>query len=125
MKQFARYLLVGLLNTGLGYAIIFGCMYGLGLSPVLSNALGYGFGVTISYWLNRTFTFRATQTGSGTVIKFVVVNGLSYLANLLALVLLIEKLDVHEGAAQVIAGAVYVVAAFLMNKHYVFRGAAA
>lgn len=125
MKQFARYLLVGLLNTGVGYAIIFGCMYGLGLSPVLSNALGYGCGMIISYRLNRRFTFRATQTGPGTAVKFVVVNGIAYLANLLALVLLIEQFNVHEGVSQVLASAIYVITAFLMNKHFVFRGATA
>jgi putative flippase GtrA len=70
MKTFGRYLLVGLLNTGLGYAIIFGCMYGLGLSPVLSNALGYGLGMSISYFLNRSFTFRAKHTDKTTVAKF-------------------------------------------------------
>ena len=121
MKTFGRYLLVGLLNTGLGYAIIFGCMYGLGLSPVLSNALGYGLGMSISYFLNRSFTFRAKHTDGTTVAKFVAVNGGAYLANLGMLLFLIGTLGVHEGLAQVLAGGVYVVTSFLINKHYVFR----
>jgi putative flippase GtrA len=121
MKQFGRYLLVGLVNTGISYGIIFACMYALRLSPVVSNALGYAIGVCVSYALNSSYTFNAKRAGAGTVVRFVMVCGVAYLANLGMLVLLIEALHVHAGVSQILAGGVYVVSAFLMNKHYVFR----
>jgi putative flippase GtrA len=121
MMMFARYLLVGVLNTGVGYAIIFLCMYGLGLSPEISNALGYGLGMVISYTANRVFTFGNFPSTRATMLRFAMVNGVAYLANLGMLVLLVRGLGIHEGLSQVLAGGVYVVTSFLMNKHYVFR----
>ena len=119
--MFARYLLVGLVNTGIGYLIIFSCMYGLKLSPELSNALGYGLGMVISYTLNRTFTFGNPPTTRAMALRFAVVNGIAYLFNLGMLVLLVRGLGLHAGLSQVLAGGVYVVTSFLVNKHYVFR----
>lgn len=121
MRQFARYLLVGLLNTGLGYAIIFSCMYLLSLGPVISNAIGYGVGMMISYALNRDFTFKRQVKGRFTAARFVLVSLLAYSANLGMLLVLIGEAKMHEGVAQVLAGIVYVVTSFLVNKFYVFR----
>jgi putative flippase GtrA len=124
MRQFAKYLLVGVLNTGLGYAIIFLCMYGIGLSAVLSNVIGYGIGMSISYTLNRGYTFRGTRTDKATVLRFFVVSAIAYLANLGMLLFLIRIAGVHEGLSQLVAGAVYVVTSFLVNKYYVFQNLA-
>jgi putative flippase GtrA len=120
VKTFTRYLLVGLVNTGIGYFIIFLCQYGLNLPPELSNALGYGLGMMISYTLNRTFTFGNPPTTRVMALRFAVVNGIAYLLNLGMLVLLL-RVGVHAGLSQVLAGGVYVAASFLVNKHYVFR----
>jgi len=124
MKQFAKYLLVGVLNTSLGYAIIFSCMYLLGLGPVISNAAGYGIGMAISYALNRDFTFERQVKGRVTAARFVLVSLLAYSANLGMLLALIRGAYMHEGIAQVLAGIVYVVTSFLVNKFYVFRAPA-
>ena len=121
MKTFARYLLVGLVNTGIGYVIIFLCMYGLKLSPEISNLLGYGLGMMISYTLNRIFTFGNLPTTRVMAVRFAIVNGTAYLLNLGMLVLLVRGLGLHAGLSQVISSGVYVIAAFLVNKHYVFR----
>jgi putative flippase GtrA len=121
MKQFAKYLLVGLLNTGLGYAVIFSCMYLLGLGPVVSNGVGYGTGMAISYALNRNFTFVQQVNGRDTATRFVLVSLMAYSANLGMLLALIRGTHMHEGIAQVLAGIVYVVTSFFINKFYVFR----
>jgi putative flippase GtrA len=121
MRQFAKYLLVGVLNTGLGYAIIFLCMYGIGLSAVISNVIGYGIGMSVSYTLNRGYTFRGTRTDKATVVRFFAVSATAYLANLGMLLFLIRVAGVHEGVSQLAAGAVYVVTSFLVNKYYVFQ----
>ncbi len=121
MLQLVKYVVVGLANTALGYAIIFGCMYWLGLGPVLSNVIGYALGLVVSYLLHRKVTFQSTQTGHAEALRFLVVFGVAYSLNLLMLMLLIDYWHVHKGWSQVIAGAVYVIASFLMQKFYVFR----
>ncbi len=125
MIQLLKYLLVGVANTLLGYAIIFACMYLLGLSAELSNVIGYGLGLVISYAMHRNFTFNSTQRRDTEAVRFVAVFAVAYLLNLGTLMLLIHRFDAHEGAAQIVAGVVYVGASFVMQKFYVFRQRAA
>ncbi|HJV84295.1 MAG TPA: GtrA family protein [Noviherbaspirillum sp.] len=121
MGQFIRYIIVGVANTIVGYGIIFGCMYLLGMSPEASNIAGYAVGLMVSYVLNRNYTFNSTQGRRTEFMRFLVVFAIAYGLNFVALLVLIHQLGVHEGVSQVVAGAVYVVSAFLMNKYYVFK----
>ncbi len=124
MGQLFRYLLVGLFNTALGFAIIFGCMYLLKMNPITSNVTGYLCGLVVSYFLNKFFTFRSTNRSRAEMLRFLVVFVAAYLANFGMLLLCIDVLHVHEAVSQVVAGGVYVAASFLLNKYYVFKQAA-
>lgn len=119
--QFSRFLLVGVLNSLLGYLIIFGCMYVLKISPEVSNLIGYSVGLALSFVLNRTFTFRSSGKQSGELIRFLAVFTVAYGANLAVLYLLVRILLIHAGISQVIAGVVYVIFTYFMNKSFVFR----
>lgn len=55
-KKLIKYPLVGILNTIIGFGIIFGLMF-TGVSPEISNLSGYSIGIVISYILNKIFTF--------------------------------------------------------------------
>ena len=120
-NQFFRFLLVGVANTALGYAIIFSCMYLAGLSPELSNAAGYMIGLLVSYFLNRYFTFRSTQRRSTEFARFLLVFLSAYAANLTVLVVLVRVLGIHAGPSQIVAGVIYIGTTYLLNKHYVFQ----
>jgi putative flippase GtrA len=120
MKQLVRFLLVGGLNTVLGYAVIFGCMYLGGLSPETSNVLGYGVGLTTSYALNRTFTFGSRQRVGREATKFFVVFLGAYALNFVVLLLLVRGAELHAGASQLLAGIVYLAAFYLLSRQFVF-----
>ncbi|WP_292938391.1 GtrA family protein [Noviherbaspirillum sp.] len=121
MGQFIRYIIVGVANSIVGYGVIFGCMYLLKMSPEASNVAGYAVGLVVSYVLNRSYTFNSTQGRRVEFMRFLVVFAVAYGLNFGALLVLIHRLGVHEGVSQVVAGVVYVVSAFLMNKYYVFK----
>jgi len=53
-----RFALVGLLNTGIDFAVFLALMAVPGTPVLLANACGYGVGVLSSFLLNRSFTFR-------------------------------------------------------------------
>jgi len=116
-----RFATVGVLNTVLGYAVIFLCMYVLGQGAVTSNVIGYAVGLLVSFVLNRTFTFRSTSAALPEALRFLVIFILAYLANLGVLIVLTRQLHVHEGVSQVLAGAVYFVLSFALSKYYVFK----
>ncbi|WP_136417632.1 GtrA family protein [Herbaspirillum sp. ST 5-3] len=121
MGQFFRYIIVGVANSMVGYGVIFGCMYLLGLSPEASNVAGYAVGLVVSYVLNRTYTFNSKQSRRAEFMRFLVVFAIAYGLNFVALLILIHQLGLHEGASQIVAGVVYVLSAYAMNKYYVFK----
>lgn len=125
MKQFSRFLLVGGINTALGYAVIFGGMYLGGLAPEISNAIGYMTGLLVSYFLNRNFTFRSARRQSTEFARFVFVFLVAYAANLMVLLILVRGAGVHAALSQVISGVIYVGVAYLLNKNYVFKSSEA
>ena len=120
MMQLIRYAFVGVLNTGLGYAVIFLCMGVFDWSPVASNVAGYAVGFVVSFVLNRSFTFRSTGAARGELKRFLLIFALAYLANLAVLVLLVHAAGMGGGWAQVVAGIVYFALSFVLNKYYVF-----
>jgi putative flippase GtrA len=120
MKQLIKFVIVGVLNTLLGYAVIFACMYLLGATAVVSNVVGYAAGLVLSYVLNRKVTFKSTSKSKSEIFRFLLVFMVAYLANLIVLLLLIRVGSAHEGVAQVLAGVVYVFVSFVLNKYYVF-----
>lgn len=120
MRQFLSFAAVGVLNTVLGYAVIYACMYLAGFGAVTSNVVGYSVGLVVSYVMNRTFTFRSVASAPREIVRFVSIFLLAYLANLGVLILLIDRVGVHEGVAQIPAGVVYFALSFVLNKYYVF-----
>jgi putative flippase GtrA len=120
MMQLVRYALVGVLNTGVGYAVIFLCMGVFGWNHVVSNVAGYAVGLATSFLLNRNFTFRSTGAARAELKRFLLIFAVSYLANLAVLVLLVDVMGISSGWTQLIAGIVYSVLFFLLSKYYVF-----
>ncbi len=72
-----RFLLVGVVNTLVGYGVMFG-LYNLAglyrwgdLGYWLSSAANYIVGSVVSFFLNKHFTFRSTEKGPGVVLRFI------------------------------------------------------
>lgn len=74
---FFRFILVGLVNTAVGYGVMFG-LYNL--TPLntwgsrgqwIASAANYIVGSIVSFFLNKHFTFRNQQRGAGVVLRFV------------------------------------------------------
>jgi len=74
---FFRFVLVGVINTLVGYGVMFGLWNLAGLhlwgdfGYWISSAANYVVGSIVSFFLNKHFTFRNRETGSGVVIRFI------------------------------------------------------
>jgi len=74
---FFRFILVGIVNTLVGYAVMFGLWNLAGLhlwgdvGYWISSAANYVVGSIVSFFLNKHFTFRNRDRGSGVVIRFI------------------------------------------------------
>ncbi|MGH9343841.1 MAG: GtrA family protein [Terriglobia bacterium] len=108
-------------NTLFGYGLICVCMYLAGMTPEISNVVGYASGLIVSYVLNKNYPFNSDDEGAQQIIRFIAVFGVAYAANLGVLFCLIHRLGLSKGRSQICAGIIYVVASFILNKCYVFR----
>lgn len=66
-----KFLLVGVVNTLVGTAIMFGLYNLAGASYWFSSAANYVLTSILSYFLNKHFTFHNQQSGWGPVLRFV------------------------------------------------------
>lgn len=121
IQLLSRFIVVGALNTLLGFTIVFALMYIFGVSPELSNLIGYSVGLFTTYFSHRKFTFNSNQAKFREFIKFVTVFCISYVSNFLFLFFLIHHLKVNSGVSQFLALMIYIVCSFLMNKYFVFN----
>lgn len=71
-KTFLKFIVVGVINTLFGTAIMFAFYNILGLSYWLSSASNYFFGSILSYFLNKYYTFQNKEKGFGPVIRFII-----------------------------------------------------
>ncbi len=124
LARVARFLLTGVANSAVGWAVIFGGLWA-GLSDVAANAAGFGVGLVLSFTLNRRFVFGVTGAVQGReVAKFLTAFAIAYGANLAVLFAARSVLGVGNALAQLPAIAAYVVIFFALSQLFVFRPAA-
>ena len=59
--QFVRFLMVGVANTIVGLSVMYLLLHLAGLSYWTSTFLGNSVGAVVSFFLNRSFTFRSQE----------------------------------------------------------------
>jgi Predicted membrane protein len=120
IRVLLKYLLVGIINTIVGYGIIFFLMF-VGVSPEISNIVGYAVGISVSYVLNKIYTFQSKAHPKKEFPKFVLSLLASYTLNFLTLVLCIHIFKINPYISQIISGAVYTISGFVFLKYFAFR----
>lgn len=116
--QFVRYNLVGMVNTIVGFSVIFYLMFS-GISATTSNIIGYATGSIVSYFLNKKYTFKSLSNSKFQAIRFFSVLSFSYIVNLISLQWLL--LFVNPYAAQTVSAAVYLTSSFTLIRFLVFK----
>lgn len=116
-----RYLLVGVANTLVGLGTIYFCMYVLHFGNVPANAVGYLTGMVLSFTMNRLWTFKHSGAIAPALLRFVVVTGVAYAANLLTVVVLTEGLGMNRYFAQAAGAPPYTLVGYLGSRYFAFR----
>lgn len=68
-----RFCLVGAMNTGVDFSI-FALLTFWGFPLILAQTLSYSAGMLNSFLMNRTWTFKQTNHGTGQFIRFLILN---------------------------------------------------
>ena len=93
----------------------------IGLSPEISNFLGYFFGFFSSYFFNKKYNFKSTNSHQKDLPKFLLSMCMAFLVNLLVLSISYRLLMLNAYLSQVIAGIFYIITGYLLSKLWVFR----
>lgn len=71
--SFFRFLLVGVINTIVGLSAMYVFLHGFSCSYWVSTFIGNTIGAIVSYFLNRTFTFKSKTAVRSSMFRFAVV----------------------------------------------------
>lgn len=69
-RTFWKFILVGVVNTLFGTAVMFLCYNLLHLGYWISSGANYVLGSILSFFLNKYFTFQNREKGFGVVLRF-------------------------------------------------------
>jgi len=122
--QALRYGLVGAINTVVGATCIYTLYHVMDVSLVTANLLGYAIGFSISYAMNKNWTFGVATPDRGTILRFVLVMGAALCVNIWLTATLISA-GLSYNIAQAIGIATYTVLGFLGSRYVVFRSSEA
>lgn len=119
-QSLARYIFVGIINTIIGYLVIFSFMFG-GINPEFSNFLGYIIVIIVSYFLNKSYTFKSQNSHSKELPKFLFSMSFAYVLNLLTLMVCYRFFEINVYVSQILAGGVYTMSGYILSKIWVFK----
>lgn len=74
-RQFIKFAMVGVVNTSTSFTIYFVVTRLFGIPPLVANAAAFIVAVSVSYTLNKRWTFRDPRRASaGQYSRFVIIN---------------------------------------------------
>lgn len=126
-KKFLKFVLVGVVNTLVGSAVMF-LLYNLaGCGYWFSSVMNYVVGSVVSYFLNRRFTFGVRERSLKQVLRFIlniaVCYGIAYgLARpLVRLILQSAAQAVQDNAAMLVGMVVFTALNYLGQRFFAFK----
>lgn len=128
-NTFIRFLFVGVINTIIGLSSMLVLFNAIGLSYWLATFLGNCTGATVSYFLNRGFTFQSQVNNIANIPRFIIVivacyffsYSVSYLTiNMMTEMKLIGNNHQAENFAIMIGTVFYTVFNYLGQRYFVF-----
>ncbi len=112
-SSFVRFIIIGLINTGLTYLIYI--LFNLFLNYKIAYTISYLAGIAISYFLNSKIVFRV-NISLKKMILFPLVYIFQYLLNLFCLEFLVKYVKINENIAPIIVTIISIPIIFLLSR---------
>jgi len=128
--SFFRFLMVGIINTIVGLSSMYLFLHLFHFSYWLSTFLGNTIGCCVSYFLNRSFTFKSDKPFASSITRFIVVILICYffsyyIGEKLALLLFAQLSFLPSAygkdAAVLLGTGIYTICNYFGQKYFVFR----
>lgn len=122
-----KFLCVGVLNTVVGFSVMFLLYNLLHFGYWFSSAANYVIGGAVSFCLNKFFTFRNTENSIAQLLKFIIVLVLCYfvayfVSRRIVYLLLVSNAESFKDNVAMFTGAVfYTTFNYICQRFFVFR----
>jgi len=121
-SQLIRFLIAGLLSTGINFFLFYLIFVVLGLSLLLSSGIGYLVGIYVGYQINKKWTFEMTGALDWSLsYKYLSVYLISLGAGLAMLQWLVNTILISPLLANCIIIIQTTITNFTMIKFFVFK----
>lgn len=117
-----RYLVIGLWNTFVGYALFTFFIFVFPISKyLLALTLATLLSGVNSYLMQRTFVWQSIANVRAEFSKFFTVFIGQFLANLVLLYVLVDHFNFHPLWTQYVLGALLILLTYISHKHWTFK----
>jgi putative flippase GtrA len=120
LRQFVRYAAAGAAGTLLQYAILFLLVEAAGAGALAASTCGAIAGAVVNYLLNYRYTFGSARPHREAASRYVAVSVAGIAVNGGVIAIAAHVLGSHYLVAQVLASAVVLIFAFLVNRLWTF-----
>lgn len=119
-NQIVKYTIVGVASNGILYALYL-ILTSLGMGPKTTMSLLYLSSISLTYFLNRRWTFNVKTPNRKNYLHYLIVYIAGYMINFFALYIMVDTFDYPH---QIVQGIMIIVIAsftFLCLKFWVFK----
>ena len=118
---FLRFVLVGLINTAIGYALMLLLFHVVGLHYGSAYFISYSIGFIISFLLNRSFVFSSQSDTLIKFLKFLLSFGIAYAVSYAVLFTSVEHAHIETTWAFLLSMLSYSMLFYLLNRYFTFK----
>ena len=121
--HFLRFSVVGLFAVALAY-VLYRLLISLDLESGMAYAIAYGCALTLSFFLNRNWSFRHTGKYLSTTFRFLVIHIASYLCSILVQQLTVDIIPSQNHRFEIAflsAIAISTTINFVGSKFFIYR----
>lgn len=126
-RTILKFLIVGVVNTLFGTAVMFSLYNLAGCSYWISSAANYILGSILSFFLNKYFTFRNKERSWGQVVRFTVNIAACYLVAYgvakpaVRMLLSGQSVSIQENAAMLVGMCLFTGLNYFGQRFFAFR----
>lgn len=119
IAQLGRYLIVGVSNTAITFAV-YALSIRAGVPAVAASVIAFGAGAVNGFRLNRGWTFRSARGGPDAAARYVVVLLIGLGLNAIGVALAVGLADVPRAAGELAALPPVTATTFVLARTWVF-----
>jgi len=120
LRRFVGVAGIGVMGTGLHFAILVAAVRGAGLGPVAGSCCGALAGALLNYILNHRLNYRSRRLHRDALPRFLLVAVVAFLLNAALMALATGKLGLDYLPAQALTSAVVLTWTFGANHRWSF-----